>query len=113
MGSVWDLSDLDSLEPEDAEFYAYVAGMLNQTDAGIRYAKDVLDLSPLAGRLECPAYVLHGRGSPIYSMEQMEKIRKGFNNASLTLDIRDASHCCHSIGHLVRPAMADWLAHHL
>jgi 2,6-dihydroxypseudooxynicotine hydrolase len=35
-------------------------------------------------------------------------------NADLEVQVEeDGDHCCHNMGHLVRPRMADWMADRL
>ena len=68
----------------------------------------------MADRISCPTLLLHGRHDVIFSLEQVEKLRRGLVNADLEIQVEeDGDHCCHNMGHIVRPRMADWLADRL
>ena len=50
----------------------------------------------------------------IFGPEQVEKFRRGVTGAELEIQVEeDGDHCCHNMGHIVRPRMADWLADRL
>jgi 2,6-dihydroxypseudooxynicotine hydrolase len=58
--------------------------------------------------------VLHGRHDVIFSMAQVGRFREAFAHVPLVVDVEeDGDHCCHNMGQIVRPRMADWLADHL
>ena len=65
-------------------------------------------------QISCPTLLLHGRHDVIFGMEQVEKFRTGLTGAELEIQVEeDGDHCCHNMGHIVRPRMADWLADRL
>ena len=65
--------------------------------------------SPTGSR--CPTLLLHGAHDVIFGIEQVDKYRDGLVNAELEIQVEeDGDHCCHNMGHLVRPRMADWMA---
>jgi 2,6-dihydroxypseudooxynicotine hydrolase len=58
--------------------------------------------------------VLHGAHDDIFSVRHVDRLREAATNAELDVVVEpDGDHCCHELAHLVRPRMADWLAHRL
>ena len=112
-GACFDLSDLDSMPPHTRRGFLYVTGIEDE-DRAASHLRDSIDLAPVAERISCPTLLLHGAHDAIFGMEQVEKYRDGLVNADLEVQVEeDGDHCCHNMGHLVRPRMADWMADRL
>lgn len=109
-GACFDMSDFDRMPPHTQDGFAYVTGIEDGHEARA-YLQQALDLAPVANEIRCPVYVLHGRHDVIFSTDQVAKLEAGVTNAPLEIVLEEhGDHCCHNMGHLVRPAMADWLA---
>jgi len=113
-GAFWDYSYLPDAPATEEIGNLYVAGLLDDPEAGNAYLAEVWDLSDVAAELRTPAYVLQGAHDPMFTAEQTDLLRRGLAHAPLELVVEpEGGHCCHNIPHLVRPRMADWLADQL
>jgi 2,6-dihydroxypseudooxynicotine hydrolase len=110
-GAFFDLSFFEDLSPSAAVGFAYVSGFAQPADAR-EFLQRSIDLSDVAGRLNCPTYVLHGGADDLIPVSQVEKLRAALPpELDVVWDIPpEGNHCCHNMHHLVRPRMADWLA---
>ena len=112
-GACFDLSDLDSMPPRTQAGFHYATG-IDDPERAREHLLASLDLAPVAAQISCPTLLLHGRHDVIFGMEQVEKFRTGLTGAELEIQVEeDGDHCCHNMGHIVRPRMADWLADRL
>lgn len=112
-GACFDLSDLDSMPPRTQAGFHYATG-IDDPERAREHLLASLDLAPVAAQISCPTLLLHGRHDVIFGMEQVEKFRNGLTGAELEIQVEeDGDHCCHNMGHIVRPRMADWLADRL
>jgi 2,6-dihydroxypseudooxynicotine hydrolase len=112
-GACFDMSDYDSMPPHTQDGFAYVTG-IDDRDEAREYLLDSLDLSDVAVDLRCPTYVVHGFHDVIFSMGQVDKLREQVTNVPIEIAVeQDGDHCCHNMGPIVRPRMADWLANQL
>ncbi len=108
-GACYDMSDFDTMPPHTRDGFQYVTGIEDRDEAR-EYLQSALDLSDVIDGLACPTFVIHGRHDVIFSMGQVEKLRE--HAAALPLEIvvePDGDHCCHNMGPIVRPRMADWI----
>ena len=112
-GACFDLSDLDTMPARTRAGFHYATG-IEDPERAAEHLRAWLDLAPVAERITCPTLVVHGRHDAIFGPEQVEKFRRGLTNADLEIQLEeDGDHCCHNMGHVVRPRMADWLADRL
>lgn len=112
-GACFDLEDLDRMPERTRDGFVYVTG-LESREKAFEHLRRSIDLSAAAVGIRCPLYVLHGRHDMIFSMAQVGKFREQLTNAPLEVVVEEeGDHCCHNMGHLVRPRMADWLADRL
>ena len=112
-GACFDLSDFDSMPPRTKAGFRYATG-IDDPERAVEHLLASLDLAPVAGRISCPTLVVHGRHDVIFGPEQVEKFRRGVTGAELEIQVEEeGDHCCHNMGHIVRPRMADWLADRL
>jgi 2,6-dihydroxypseudooxynicotine hydrolase len=112
-GACFDMFDFDGMPEHTRRGFAYVSG-IDDLDEAREHLRRSLDLADVAERLRAPLYVLHGRHDVIFSMRQVERFREAFSHVPLVVDVEDdGDHCCHNMGQIVRPRMADWLADHL
>ncbi|MGH2945408.1 MAG: alpha/beta hydrolase family protein [Solirubrobacteraceae bacterium] len=112
-GACFDMSEFDRMPPHTQDGFLYVTGIADR-DEGRAYLQQALDLAPVAGDIRCPVYVLHGRHDVIFSTDHLAKFERHVTGAPLEIVLeRDGDHCCHNMGHIVRPRMADWMADRL
>ncbi len=109
-GAMFDMSGYDDMPPHTRDGFAYVTGIADRDEARA-YLQRSLDLSDVIGDLRCPTYVLHGRHDVIFGMDQVAKLREATTAAPTEIVVEDdGDHCCHNMGAVVRPRMADWIA---
>ena len=109
-GFFYDMSDFDTMPPHTQRGFAYVTG-LPSFEEGKAYVREALSLEDVAGRLRTPTLLLNGRNDPIFPPRQMELVVEALAGAPVEVVIEEAGdHCCHNMGQLVRPRLADWLA---
>jgi 2,6-dihydroxypseudooxynicotine hydrolase len=112
-GACFDLSDLDSMPPRTQAGFHYATG-IDDPERAREHLLASIDLAPVAARISCPTLVLHGRHDVIFGPAQVDKFRDGLTGAELEVQVEEeGDHCCHNMGHIVRPRMADWLADRL
>lgn len=107
-GFFHDMQDFEEMPEHTQEGFLYVAG-------GSREQLDrALDLSDVAADLRAPTLLLNGHNDPIFPPRQMERTIDALTNAPKEIVIEpEGDHCCHNMGNIVRPRMADWLARQL
>ena len=109
-GACFDLSDLDDMPTHTRAGFAYVTG-LDDPETAREHLRRSIDLADVAGDLRCPTYVLHGHHDAIFSLDQVAKLRNAVTAAPIEIHVEpDGDHCCHNMGAVVRPRMADWMA---
>ena len=72
-----------------------------------------IDLDDYASRIRCPTLVVHGGRDAITPAENATMLLDKLDTEVETLIWDDSIHCCHDRAHIVRPAMADFMARHL
>jgi 2,6-dihydroxypseudooxynicotine hydrolase len=103
-----DMEDFDEMPEHTQEGFLYVAG--GSRDQLLA----ALDLSDVAADLRAPTLLLNGHNDPIFPPRQMERTIAALVNARKEVVIEpEGDHCCHNMGNIVRPRMADWLAQQL
>jgi 2,6-dihydroxypseudooxynicotine hydrolase len=107
-GFFHDMEDFEEMPEHTQEGFLYVTGgSKDQLMAA-------LDLADVAADLRTPTLLLNGRNDPIFPSRQMEKTIAALVNAPKDVVIEpEGDHCCHNMGNIVRPRMADWLARQL
>jgi 2,6-dihydroxypseudooxynicotine hydrolase len=112
-GACFDISDLDDMPPHTRAGFLYVTRQEDEAAAREQLARS-MDLRDVIGQLDRPTYVLHGFHDSIFSMRQVELLREHVSSDVLEIDVEeDGDHCCHNMGVIVRPRMADWMARQL
>ena len=112
-GACFDLSDLDTMPAHTRRGFIYVTG-IEDDDAAIEHLRSSIDLAPVADQIECSMLLTHGARDVIFGNEQVDKYRDSVVNADLEVQVEEqGDHCCHNMGQLIRPRMADWMANKL
>ena len=103
-----DMDDFRAMPEHTQEGFLYVAGGSKEQ------LVEALDLSDVAADLRAPTLLLNGHNDPIFPPRQMERTIAALVNAPKDVVIEpEGDHCCHNMGNIVRPRMADWLAKQL
>jgi 2,6-dihydroxypseudooxynicotine hydrolase len=111
-GFFHDMSDFDSMPEHTQRGFVYVTG--RDGADGKEYLRSSLRLDDAAPKLRTPALLLNGAHDPIFPPRQMELVARALRNAPAEIVIEpDGDHCCHNMGQIVRPRMADWVANAL
>ncbi len=106
------MDNWETESPATKESWRYVSKVATLEEARV-YVRQVIDVRPVLGKLECPTYGLHGAldTNPI---EMIDEFRSYAVNAPLTVVVEpDGNHCCHNLGPTPRLRMADWLSDRL
>ncbi len=110
-GAFLDMSDFDTMPEHTADGFVYVSGYTDK-DEGRAYLEKALDLGDIIDQLACPTYVLQGVHDPIFPQRQTDLVIEalgGKPNVEIVVE-PDGDHCCHNMGQIVRPRLADFLA---
>jgi 2,6-dihydroxypseudooxynicotine hydrolase len=110
-GSMFDLANYRSIPPLTLAGFLYVTGSKIVDEA--RPYLESIDLRRTPGRIKCPLMVVNGGRDPITPSENIERMRSLGNSTVEVLFWEDGSHCAHDRPHICRPAMADFMRHHL
>lgn len=110
-GGFADMSDFDGMPPPTRAGFVYVSGF-DDMDEGRDYLQRTFNLAEVIGDLACPSLLVQGFHDPIFPPHQTELLRVGLaGNAAAEIQVEQAGdHCCHNMGPVIRPRMADWLA---
>jgi 2,6-dihydroxypseudooxynicotine hydrolase len=113
-GACYDLADdLETMPDHTRRGFIYVTG-IDDDEAALEHLRTSIDLAPVADQITCPTLLLHGAHDVIFGIEQVDKYRSTLTNAELEVQIEPGGdHCCHNMGQVVRPRMADWMVNHL
>ncbi len=109
-GGCFDMEDFEAMPKGTQDGFVYVTG-IEDTAQAVEHLRAALDLSAVAGEIRCPLLVLNGRHDQIFSIRHLEEFERAVTNAPIEIVLEEeGDHCCHNMGHIVRPRMADWLA---
>jgi 2,6-dihydroxypseudooxynicotine hydrolase len=105
--------EMDTMPPHTRAGFEYVTRIDDPARARA-HLEAALDLGEVAARLRTPTRMEHGRHDRIFSMRQVELAREHLAGPHFEVVIEEnGDHCCHNMGAIVRPRMADWLARQL
>lgn len=107
-GALYDLGSFDRKPPLIQEGYRFITGAADLAEAKARAA--FVDLSGTAEAIACPLYVVHGMKDNSVPPESAERLVREARGPTELWLVPDSIHCNHDVAHVVRPAMADWLA---
>ncbi len=107
-GALYDLGSFDRKPPLIQEGYRFITGAADMAEAKARTG--FVDLSGTAERIACPLFVVHGLKDNSVPPENAERLVREARGPTELWLVPDSIHCNHDVAHVVRPAMADWLA---
>jgi 2,6-dihydroxypseudooxynicotine hydrolase len=110
-GLIYDVDGLASF-PADVRDRFIRAAKLKSVDEAREFYK-TYDLDGHVRQIHCPVMIVQGGQDPLVAPGGLERF-----NAQAVVPVElmffaDSGHCCHDRGHIVKPAMADFLATHL
>jgi 2,6-dihydroxypseudooxynicotine hydrolase len=71
------------------------------------------DLTGHIRKIHCPMMVVQGGQDPLASPGGLDRLAAEAVVPVKLMFFEDSGHCCHDRGHIVKPAMADFLSSHL
>ncbi|HEX4764872.1 MAG TPA: alpha/beta hydrolase [Lichenihabitans sp.] len=107
-GALYDLGSFDHKPPLIQKGYRFITGAADMAEAKARAS--FVDLSGIAEKITCPLYVVHGMKDNSVPPDNAERLARQARGAVHLRLVPDSIHCNHDVAHVVRPAMADWLA---
>ena len=111
-GFFYDMSDFESMPAHTQRGFVYVTGL--DGEEGVAYLREALNLGTAAAGLRTRTLLLNGAHDPIFPPRQMRLAQEALAGAPTEIVIEpEGDHCCHNMGQIVRPRMADWLANEL
>lgn len=110
-GAMYHIRNLASMPPLTRDGFMFVSRSRSLEEALAFY--ECIDFTGAGARLKCPLLVVHGGLDPITPMENATRMLAEVAGPTETLVWEDSGHCCHDRSHIVRPAMADFMARHL
>lgn len=112
-GGFFDMSQSAVIPMPVLKGFMYASAITDQRE-GHEYLQETLNLADVADQLSVPTLIVHGGRDVIFPERQFELLQERLTNAQLeVLYEPEGDHCCHNIGHIVRPRMADWLVEQL
>ena len=110
-GLLYDASQLPHMPPASLAHFVRAAGLDSLTAAEAFY--EGYNLAGHVEKIRCPMMVVQGGQDPIATPGGLDRVRAEAKAPLEVIFYEDSGHCCHDRSHLIKPAMADFLAEHL
>lgn len=110
-GAMYHLRNLAAIPAVTRDGFLFVSGSKSVEEA-LRFF-ECINLEGKAPKIRCPLLVVHGGLDTITPMENATRLIAEAGGPVETLIWEDSGHCCHDRAHIVRPAMADFMARRL
>lgn len=110
-GALYDLGSFDNKPPLIRDGYRFLTGARDWSEAKARASW--ITLEGRARDVTCPLFVVHGQNDNSVPPENARRLAHEAGPAAKLWIVPDSIHCNHEVAHIVRPAMADWLARQL
>jgi 2,6-dihydroxypseudooxynicotine hydrolase len=107
-GAMYHLQNLADVPEHTLQGFLFVSASKTLDEAKAFY--ECIDLSPYAAKITCPMLVIHGGLDAITPLDNATRMVAEARGPVETLIWTDSIHCCHDRAHIVRPAMADFMA---
>ena len=111
-GACYEMIPINQLPKMFREGWLFMTG-----ESSIEAAEKRLDqartLEGIAPNIKCPLLIVHGGLDKWTPLPQALRLAAEVSGPVEKLIWDDSIHCCHDRSHIVRPAMADYLARHL
>lgn len=110
-GAMYHMKNLATMPPSVREGFMFASGSRTVEEAAKFFAP--VNLDGIAPKITCPLLIVHGGRDNITPTENATLLAQQAGGPTEMLFWEDSGHCCHDRSHIVRPAMADFLAYHL
>jgi 2,6-dihydroxypseudooxynicotine hydrolase len=107
-GAMYHLRNLAAVPEHTLQGFLFVSNSKSIEEAKAFY--QCIDLAPYAAQITCPLLVIHGGLDAITPLDNATRMVEEVRGPVETLIFNDSIHCCHDRSHIVRPAMADFMA---
>jgi 2,6-dihydroxypseudooxynicotine hydrolase len=112
-GALFDLSFIEGMDDVPRRGFGQLTGIRDPAAAEAAVRR-IVDLSHDIADVRGPYLVVHGALDPLIPIDQATRTIEGARQADVTaMLLPDGDHCGHNQHHIVRPAVADWVAHRL
>lgn len=106
--ALWDMRSFERKPPLIKDGYQAMTGTRSWDEA--RSAVSFVDLRAKAQSIQCPLYILHGGRDNSTPVAGARALATAAGGPVELVVYPEGIHCNHDLAHVVRPAMADWLA---
>lgn len=110
-GAMYHLRNIADVPAHTRQGFMYVSNSKTVEEA--REFFECINLEGIAEKITCPMLVVHGGLDNITPIDNATRLIKEARGKTETLVWDDSFHCCHDRSHIVRPAMADFMARNL
>jgi 2,6-dihydroxypseudooxynicotine hydrolase len=110
-GLIYDVHGLANFPADVRDRFIRAAKLSSLAEAQEFYKP--YDLSGHVRYVECPMMIVQGGEDPLAAPGGLERVKAEALFPLELMFFADSGHCCHDRGHIVKPAMADFLATHL
>ena len=107
-GAVYKMNEIKTKSPLTQQGFMTVSGAKTVEEAQRLF--DSINLEGVARDIRCPLLIVHGGLDRTTPLENATRMAQEAGGRVETLIWDDSIHCCHDRSHIVRPAMADFLA---
>ena len=108
----YDFADAFERAP-DLTRAAFVARAFAPDEAAAREVAARMTLEGVAGRIECPIYIVGGRLDRVIPPEHAERLAATVSGPATLVMVEDGGHVVNNRPYAYRPQSADWIAAHL
>ena len=110
-GAMYHVRNLPTMPSVIREGFMFVSGSSTVPEASKFF--ESINLDGVVQNIKCPLLVVHGGKDVITPTENATLTVQHAGGPTELLFYEDSMHCCHDRAHIVRPAMADFLAEQL
>ncbi len=107
-GACYEMKRIDQMPKMFKEGWLFMLG--EPTIEAVHKRLHVVTLQGIAEKITCPMLIVHGGLDKWTPLPDAERLAREARGPVEKLIWNDSIHCCHDRSHIVRPAMADYLA---
>lgn len=112
-GALFDLNFIEAMDDVPRRGFGQLTGIEDPVAAEAA-VRSIVDLQHDIAAVRGPFLVVHGALDALIPVEQAQRTIDGARHADVTsMLLADGDHCGHNRHHIVRPAVADWVARSL
>lgn len=106
--AMWDLSLIPRFPDHTRAGFAYITASRDLDEAMERLR--FVNLAEHAARISAPTLIVHGEQDALTPEDHARRLADAIGESADLRIIERSEHCNHDVAHIVRPALADWLA---